>query len=48
MVFTASIPLLVNRFHMKDKEQDRVVALNEMEGDYGLPINETYDFIVGT
>ena len=48
MVFTASIPLLVNRFYIKDKEQDRVVALNEMEGVYGLPTNETYDFIVGT
>ena len=47
MVFSASVPLLVNRFYIQDKVEDREAAVYEMSNDHGLPINETYDFIIG-
>ena len=47
IAFTASIPILVNHFYLIDRGQDRILADREMEEGYALPVNETYDFIIG-
>lgn len=42
-----AIPLMIQKFYEKDKLEDSEAAFQEMESDFGIPANETFDFIIG-
>ena len=46
-ILLSSIPLLVHLYATRFREQDKVKASPDDPADYGLPMAETFDFIVG-
>lgn len=42
-----AIPLIIQYYAKKYMEDDKTIALQDLENDYGIPRIKSYDFIIG-
>ena len=47
VLFYSAIPMLVHHFYQQDKLRDQQEVFSQMDAEFDLPENETFDFIIG-
>lgn len=47
MMLTASIPLLVDFYERRYREQDKLATFEKHPPNVNLPVKETFDYIIG-